>query len=377
MTMVPFARPDINAADVEEVATTVRSGWLTTGPRSAALEQILVEETGRPVARVTSSLTAAVPPLLDAMQAFDNFESAIFPAWTFSSVAMEFHRHGLPIRLKDVNPENMMLPAWLFADASLSIIVPTHFAGNVCPLKLLKTANPNSLIIDDAAHLAPAALIDTPAFATLYSFYATKPVCAGEGGAVVMGEGDHVKRFDMARLHGFSSTAFDRYTSSKVSLYDVAMWGHKANMPDMAAALAISQMSRKFEMAQRRKEIIHRYAEEIKCPQLLHTIDSWAHLAMLFIPPDFGVAKFREAMSAKGIGTSVHFTPLYRHSFWCEALYGQSVKDFVESGEASELFPVCEAAVQRAVSIPLYSGMDEASVDLVIASVNEILGDST
>lgn len=369
---VPFAQPDITFADVEAVSEAVGSGWLTTGPNAEKLEVQLAALTGRPFVKVTSSLTAAVPPLLSVLPDFD---SAAFPAWTFSSVPMEFLHMGKQVVLHDIDPFTFMLDPTV--EYEEDVIVPTHFGGNRLDLCTLHLNNKGKTLIDDAAHVLPFR-DDSPTVATLYSFYATKPLCAGEGGAVSFRDPDLAKRFSSARLHGFTKDAFDRYTNPAAELYDIKAPGWKANMSDMHAALALSQLTRAFDMVMRRRQIINQYREAL--PQLgwqvmHHDNYSDCHLAVVVLPPHVNRPKIRQALGARDIATSVHFTPLYRFDFWAQQMGSQTASEFVKSGEAKARFPVCEAYAEKALSLPLSSTMTDDQVAYVIESIQSIMED--
>jgi dTDP-4-amino-4,6-dideoxygalactose transaminase len=370
---VGFAAPDITQDDVDAVANAVSSGWLTTGPNAEKLEVQLAALTGRPFVKVTSSLTAAIPPLLSVLP---HFNDAAFPAWTFSSVPMEFLHAGIEIVFKDIDPYTFMLDPTVSYEED--VIVPTHFGGNRLDLCTLWLNNKKKTLIDDAAHVLPFR-DDSPTVATLYSFYATKPLCAGEGGAVSFRAPDLAQKFSSARLHGFTKDAFDRYTNPAAELYDIKAPGWKANMSDMHAALALSQLTRVFDMVMRRRQIINQYREAL--PQLgwqvMHHDDySDCHLAVVILPQHVNRAKFRQALGARDIATSVHFTPLYRFDFWAHHLYSMTASQFVQSGQAKAMFPVCEAYAEKALSLPLSSTMTDDQVAYVIESIKAIMEDA-
>ena len=369
--IVPLATPETTQADADAVAEAVLSGWLTTGKKAQELESRLKMITGKKHALVGSSLTALVAPLISALPFF---RGAAFPAWTFSSVPMEFWHAKKQVKLFDVDPDTFMLPV---AKYSQPVIVPTHLFGNEFDCKGLREANPHQIIIDDAAHLEPRKMYEH-VDATLYSFYATKPLCAGEGGAVVLDDGDTAKMLSSSRLHGFSRDAFDRYSNPAAELYEINRPGWKANMPDTAAALALSQLDRLEEMMWKRSALLHYY--RMRCDGtsvrlVPHDSDSATHIAVVVLPEGVDRREVRARLGALGVSTSVHFIPLYRFEFWARELYGCTAEAFVRRGSAAAMFPVCEEFGPRVLSLPLFSAMTVEQAEYVMDSLISVMED--
>jgi dTDP-4-amino-4,6-dideoxygalactose transaminase len=373
--MVPFCKPDIRPEDAQAVADVIASGWLTTGPNCSRLEQQLAERIGVDYVCLTSSLTSAVAPLLSAI-----FEGrtrrlrAVFPTWTFSSVPMEFVHMGFEVHLVDVDPETLMIPVQTYPWAD--VIVPTHLFGNQVDVRRLKKINPQAVVIDDAAHLAPDSRDISPCHASLYSFYATKPLCTGEGGAIATNDPIFAKRFKQARLHGISKDAFGRYSDpTKVGSYDVIRPGWKANMLDSCAALGLSMLPRLDRMRDRRKEIVEQYGlafESLKIEMISHQQGSSYHLAACRLPAWVNRTQFQKDLANHGIVTGVHFTPLHRMTYWSQQQFGFSPDQLRGWGTAAGEFPVAEANAERVMSLPLSSAMTEADVVEVIRAVWDV-----
>lgn len=376
---VPFAAPDISRSDRRQVAKVMASGWLTTGPKAKECEDCMSTVTMTNHALLTSSLTGGIPILLDQLEVTkkDN-KLAAFPAWTFSSVPMEFAHAGYTIQLEDIERHTLMLPAD-YVNESADVIVPTHFAGNMFDVLRLKRANTAATVIDDAAHLIPGQKNGQEgALATLWSFYATKPVCGGEGGMITLNREQVAQRITQARLHGFGSDAFERHTRPSSTMYDVVRPGWKANIQETSATLILSQLARASKMAQRRADILRVYEDHLAplgVRFLSHTQfgASSYHLAVIWLPDSVDRDTIREDLKTAGVGTSVHFTPIYRLTYWCEKLYGQKPHNFVASGEAKERFPNCEWAFKNIMSLPLSSAMTDRQVEYTVYALKKLL----
>jgi dTDP-4-amino-4,6-dideoxygalactose transaminase len=379
--MVPFAKPDIRLEDLKAVNEVIASGWLTTGANCILLENKLKERMCVGHVMLTSSLTAAVAPLLSAIfgdcQPDDRPLRAVFPTWTFSSVPMEFVHAGFEVALVDVDPVTLMLPvrAYPWAD----VIVPTHLFGNQVDLFELKQLNPQATIIDDAAHLSPEERFDSDAVrASLYSFYATKPLCTGEGGAVSTNDAATAERFRQARLHGISKDVFGRYTdpNKAAQAYDIVRPGWKANMLDSCAAMGLSQLPRLEKQRLRRKEIVEAYAlalTPIGVEMIQHQSGSSYHLAAVRLPSCVDRHQLQVRLADRGIITSVHFTPLHRFSYWSRKVFGHSPTQLRSMGAAAEIFPVAEQEAERILSLPLSSALTDEQVSQVISTVWDVM----
>jgi dTDP-4-amino-4,6-dideoxygalactose transaminase len=285
------------------------------------------------------------------------------------------HKLGAEVRFIDVAPGSYQMdPAALEAALSQDegrrrVVMPTHFAGQSCDMRsILAIAKAKGCwVVDDAAHALPTFDRDgrmvgaQGADATFYSFYATKTLTTGEGGMIVTRDSALAEKVRSLRSHGFSRPAFDRYTNPKTGwFYDVSNGGWKANLTDIAAAIGIVQLSRLKEMTQRRRDIAEAYIrglsgeEGIVLPSL-EAGHSW-HLFPLQVEVDRD--SFIEYMSQLGVQCSVHFIPLHLHSFW---------KSHVNVAPGS--LKNTERMFYGEVSLPIYSKMTPAEVELAISSV--------
>jgi dTDP-4-amino-4,6-dideoxygalactose transaminase len=373
-SLLPFALPDIGDREVEEVTACLRSGWLTTGRKCREFEELFGQYVGARHAVAVNNGTNAALLIMDAVGVGPGWE-VLVPAYTFSGPAMMAHKLGAGVRLIDVTPGSYQMdPAALEAALSQDegrqrVVMPTHFAGQSCDMRsILAIAKAKGCwVVDDAAHALPTFDGDgrmvgaQGADATFYSFYATKTLTTGEGGMIVTQDSALAEKVRSLRSHGFARPAFDRYTNPKTGwLYDVSNEGWKANLTDIAAAIGIVQLSRLKDMTRRRRAIAEAYIRGLSGEKgmVLPSLDaghSW-HLFPLQLKVDRD--RFIENMSQLGVQCSVHFIPLHLHSFWksCVNVAPGSLKN------AEQMF-------YGEVSLPIFSKMTPAEVELAIASV--------
>ena len=272
MDVLPFALPDISQAEIDGVTECLKAGWLTAGRKVKQFEEELARFVGAKHAIACSSATNAAHLIFDALKINDKCE-VIVPAYTFSGPAMMAHRLGAKIVLADCLPgsyqidpdhvEELITPA-------TALVVPTHFAGQACDMKRLKSIcdKQGVLLVDDAAHAFPTVDGSTgrivgngkDSMATFFSFYATKTLTTGEGGMITTDSDALADAIRNLRTHGFNRDIADRYTNSQTGWrYDIAAPGWKANMTDVAASLGLVQLHRALEMHEKRQCYANRY----------------------------------------------------------------------------------------------------------------------
>jgi dTDP-4-amino-4,6-dideoxygalactose transaminase len=332
---LPFALPEIGDEEIAEVVDTLRSGWVTTGPKARRFENDFAAFLGDPSlqAIAVNSATAGLHLALEAL-GIGPGDEVITTTHTFTATAVD----------KDA---------------------------------ILAMARRHGLkVVEDAAHALPTtcggALVGTLASdATVFSFYANKTITTGEGGMVVTRDPELAKRVKVMRLHGISRDAFDRFTAQAPSWhYEIVAPGYKYNLTDIAAALGIHQLNRARGFQQRRAAIAQRYRAAFAdlpvqlppepAPGDLH---AW-HLYVLRLADDAPLARdrFIEQLFALGIGVSVHYIPLHLHPYWRERYRLDAAQ-----------FPHSQHAYERMLSLPLYTKMSEADVERVIAAVRQLL----
>lgn len=378
---IPFAVPDITTAEVSAVGEAVRSGWITSGGVMREFEKDFATFVGSQVQAVAvNSATAGLHLSLEALGIGPNDE-VIVPTWTFTATAEVVRYLGATPVLADVDAQTLNLDPGSVAELTTErtrAVVPVHFAG--LPVDLVELRNvvgAGIKIVEDAAHAIPArgssGLVGNCriADAAVFSFYATKPITAGEGGMITTRSPHLADRTRVMRLHGIDRDAFNRYQSPRPAWdYDVVAPGFKYNLGDVAAAMGRVQLTRACEMQLRRQAIAEYYLEELKDlplrlpatgePDALH---AW-HLFVIRLTDHSPLNRdeFISALSSQGIGTSVHFKPLHEHSFW---------RDYAPN--ASQHLPVACEESHRAVSLPIFSAMSEEQVERVAAMVRQVL----
>ena len=385
-SFLPFALPLLGEEEISEVSDTLRSGWLTTGPKTAQFEKDFCEFIGADYALAVNSATSGLHLALEAV-GVGKGDKVITTPYTFTATAEVIRYLGADPVLVDIDPKTFNIdPDEIRKIANkynnIKAIMPVHFAGQSCEMDAIRNiANEhNWKIVEDAAHALPTTwrgkMIGTLSDITVYSFYVTKTIATGEGGMVVSNNKDYIKRMKVMRLHGINRDVFDRYTSDKPSwFYEIVEPGYKYNMTDIAASLGIHQLKKAHAFQERREWIANQYNEAfsnlpVKTPFVARPNDthSW-HLYVLQLELEsltINRDQFIELMTEEKIGTSVHFIPLHLHPYWRDH-YGYKPEDF----------PLALDVFNRAVSLPIYPKMTDTDVGRVIAAVNKIINANT
>lgn len=378
---LPFALPDTGESEVEAVVETIRSGWLTTGPSAASFEREFAEKIGGDVECVAvNSATAGLHLALEALGVGPGDE-VLVPTWTFNATAEVVRYVGADVVFVDVDADTLCID---LRDAESKVtdrtraIMPVHFAGlAVSRRDLDEFAKRHQLkVIEDAAHAFPVrsdgAMIGQGASdAVVFSFYATKTITTGEGGMVAVADPRLAARMRTMRLHGISSDVFGRYTSDRPSWqYDVVAPGFKYNLTDIAAAMGRVQLARADEMRAKRERVAQRYTEafsdlplQLPCEARAGDTHGWhLYVVRLLDGAPHDRDSFIAGMTELGIGTSVHFIPLHKMTYW-RTRYGLT----------DAQFPVASAQFERVVSLPAASGLTGDQVQRVIDAVRSLL----
>jgi len=378
---LPFALPDIGEEEIAEVVDTLRSDWLTTGPKVKRFEEDLGAFIGSGVEAIAvNSATAGLHLALEAIGVRTGDEVITTP-YTFTATAEVVRYLGADLVFVDIDPATMNIdPGGIEAAVTerTKAILPVHFGGRACDMEaILGIARRHGLkVVEDAAHALPtlyrSRLVGSlESDAAVFSFYVTKTITTGEGGMIVTKDPRVADRCRVMRLHGISRDAFDRCSSPKASwYYEVVAPGYKYNMTDLAASLGIHQLRKAHAFQARRAELAARYDEAfgdlpLICPSDVPPGDVHAwHLYVVRLQDAAGVSRdrFIEQMADKGIGCSVHFIPLHLHPYWRDR-YGLKPEDF----------PNALRAFERAVSLPLYTRMRNEDQERVIDAVRGIL----
>lgn len=377
---LPFALPDIGEAEIAEVVECLRSGWITTGPKTARFEREFAAFIGGGVEAIAvNSATAGLHLAVEAL-GIGPGDEVIVPVHTFTATAEIVRYMGADPVFVDVEPGTLnMDPTKIEAALSprTKAIIPVHYAGLACNMApIIEIARRHGLkIVEDAAHALPSTFgganigtLDTDV--TVFSFYATKTLATGEGGMVVTRNPAIAKRAKIMRLHGISRDVFDRYQAGGAWYYEVVAPGFKYNMTDVAAAMGIHQLARLAEMHGKREAIADTYLSAFAdLPLILPSsapsgeVHAW-HLFPVRVTADAGMSRndLVERLAARGIGVSVHYVPLHMHPYWRDRYHLKA-----------EDFPASTAAYESMVSLPIYSKMSPDEVARVVSAVRDAL----
>jgi len=382
LPFLPFALPEIGEEEIAEVVDTLRSGWVTTGPKAARFEKafatFLGDESLHCIA--VNSATAGLHLALEAL-GIGPGDEVITTTHTFTATAEVVRYLGADVRLVDIDPATLNIdPAAVEAAITprTRAILPVHYAGLAADMPaLLAIAQRHGLkVVEDAAHALPTtcggALVGTlGSDATVFSFYANKTITTGEGGMLVTRNPDLARRARTMRLHGMSRDAFDRFTATVPSwYYEIVAPGFKYNLTDIAAAMGLHQLAKAHAFQARREAIARQYDAALAgLPVLTPPWPAGAdrhawHLYVLRLADGAGVPRdrFIERLFAAGIGCSVHYIPLHLQPYWRDR-YGLQPAQF----------PASQRAFERMVSLPLYTRMTDADVQRVVAAVRAAL----
>jgi dTDP-4-amino-4,6-dideoxygalactose transaminase len=378
-SFIPFSVPELGEDEISEVVAVLRSGWLTTGPRTVQFEQEFRDYVGSEHALAVNSCTAGLHLALAAL-GIGPGDEVITTALTFCATVNTILHVGAKPVIVDVCQDLNIDPAAIEAAITprTRAIIPVHIAGLACDMDAIwDLAKKYDLkVIEDAAHAAgtryKGRLIGSgPSDAVAFSFYATKNLSTGEGGMVTTHSSELLNKMRVLCLHGINRDAWARYSQKGNWYYEVVDAGFKYNLTDIASAIGIHQLRKLDAMNARRKQIAERYTAafsemcELEVPIDDPTGGHAWHLYVLRLNLDHLTRDRGEIFNdlrEAGIGCSVHFIPIPLHPFYRDNL------DFPHSMQrALSVYP-------RLISLPLHSGMSEHQVDRVIGAVRKVVG---
>ena len=415
---VPYFRPSITEAEIDEVVNCLRSGWLTTGPRTKQFETSFAEQVGGKYAVAVNSCTAALHLAVDAL-GLGPGQAVLVPTMTFAASAEVVRYQGAVPLLVDCDPVTLNMD---LADAERKIeqlhagqtplepglrvvgIIPVHVGGLMMDMGQVQAfaAKHGLWVIEDAAHSYPAAYREkgdilllskrpeecspqkqnvpfsspwrrcgenTSAVAC-FSFYANKTITTGEGGMAVTDNEKLADRMRQMSLHGLSHDAWKRFAGNNPWDYRIVAPGYKYNLTDIAAAIGIHQVARAEDMRQEREAIARRFREQLADVEQLDLppdppdrIHSWhlfpirLRLDRLAIDRNAFMVQLRE----RGVGCSVHWRPLHLHPYYEDTFRWRP-----------EHLPEASCQWPRLVSLPLFPGMRDDERNHVVAVVREL-----
>ena len=383
LPFIPYALPDIGDDEIAEVVDTLKSGWITTGPKTRRFEADFTTFLGEPGlhSMAVNSATAGLHLALEAL-GIGPGDEVITTTHTFTATAEVVRYLGADVVLVDIDPATLCIDV-AAVEAAITprtkAVMPVHYAGLSADMAaLLPMARRHGLkVVEDAAHALPTTcggrLIGTLASdVTVFSFYANKTMTTGEGGMVVTRDAELARRIRVMRLHGINRDAFDRFTATAPSwYYEVVAPGFKYNLTDIASAMGIHQLKRAPSFQRTRAAMAARYdAAFADLPVLTPPrpmpgdTHAW-HLYVLRLADEARLTRDEliDGLCTAGIGCSVHYIPLHLQPYWCDRY-----------GLTPEQFPHSQHAYERMLSLPLYTRMGPAEVQRVIDAVRSLLG---
>ncbi len=379
---IPFALPEIGEEEIAEVVSSLRSGWLTTGPKTLRFEQEFAKYLGVSRALAVNSATSGLHLALEACEVGVG-DQVIVPVNTFVSTAEVVRYVGadpvfVDIDFKTMNLDVPQLEKLLSEkqNGQIKAVIPVHIGGLACEMgKIHELARKFSLkVIEDAAHAIPTtfegSLVGTlKSDFTVFSFYVTKTLAIGEGGMVVCRHEDDTRRIELLRLHGIDRDVWKRYRTEKSAWrYDVVATGYKYNLSDIFSSIGLHQLKKVARFQNQRASIADRYHRAFKNSGLILPENApegeqhaW-HLYLIRLPEGSCRERFLAHLRSRGIGTSVHFIPLHLMTYYKER-YGFQDSDF----------PQALKSFERLVSLPIYTRLTEENVERIIQAVLEAL----
>ena len=389
-TFLPYALPSIGEAEIAEVVDSLRSGWITMGPKVKRFEAAFAEYVGAPHAVALNSCTAGLQIALQALGVGPGDE-VIVPTITFCATANVVVQLGAVPVLVDVGEDLNILPAAMAAAITpkTRAVMPVHYGGQACDLEAVYTlaARHGLVVVEDAAHAVATDYRGRRiggAFderwprpkgrATVFSFYATKNLATGEGGMLTTDDQALADRCRRLALHGMSRDAWQRYTSTGSWYYEVLEPGYKQNMTDVQASLGIHQLARIDEFTAVRRRYAALYDDalaglpEVRLPLRHPDRGHTFHLYPIRIRSGalrIGRDRVIEELAACNIGTSVHFIPVHLHPYYRDTY-----------GYRPGSLPGAEAIYAELLSLPLYPAMTEDDIASVHQALRAVIEDA-
>lgn len=377
---LPFSRPTIGQEEINEVVDSLKSGWITTGPKVQKFENNFARFVRSPYAISVNSATSGLHLAYLASGIKPGDEVITTPLTFISTISMLLSIGAKPILadidLKTLNIDSEKIEKKI--NKKTRAIVPVHFAGLPCDLdKIHALAKKFKLkVIEDAAHAVGSKfkgkMIGSLSSITVFSFHPIKNMTTGEGGMITTSRKDWAETMTLLRFHGMSKTAWKRYSKSGSPHYDIQNLGYKYNMMDIQASLGIHQLKKLTQFnktralyAQKYHQAFSAYPEIIlpQRPNYPHT-HSWHLYVILVNTKKLALTRdeFIQKLSEQNIGSGIHFKAAHHHSFYKK----------IFSSQTKEL-PNADFVSNRILSLPLYPEMKEEDVEDVIAAVQKIV----
>lgn len=376
---LPFSKPSINQAAIDEVVACLKSGWLTTGPRVKQFEEDLGKYLHAPYVLALTSATAGLQLALQSFNLKPGDEVITTPMTFVATLNTIVHAGATPV-LVDVDLDTYNMNVANIREAitdKTKVIMPVHYAGipvDLDPIYDL-AAQYDLRVLEDAAHAIGSyykgKIIGSFGDTQVFSFHPNKVMTSGEGGCVTTRDEQVVKYINTMRFHGIDREAWNRNAKEGSQHYDVIKPGFKYNMMDLQAALGIHQLQQLEDFVAQRTYFAERYQElltdwpQFTLPSMpdYDIRNSWYIYAPLLNPEAANMDRdtFMQRMQAHNIGTGLHYLAVHLFSFYQQ-----------QFGFKPGQFPNAEAISERIVSLPLFPDMTIVDQDRVIAAMNDI-----
>ncbi|SJZ33050.1 dTDP-4-amino-4,6-dideoxygalactose transaminase [Trichlorobacter thiogenes] len=379
-TFLPFSTPTLGDEEINEVVDSLRSGWITTGPKVKRFEDAFKVYVGAPFAVPLSSATAGLHLTLLALKIKEGDEIITTPMTFASTVSMIILAGGTPV-LADIEPGTLNIDIAKVAEKitpRTRAVIPVHFAGQSCDLDpLFALARQHNLtIIEDAAHAAGTEYkgqkIGSLDSISIFSFHPNKNITTGEGGMVCTPDETLAEEISLLKFHGMSREAWKRFAASGTPNYDIMLPGYKYNMMDIQAAIGLHQLPRLDGFIDRRKEIAEQYnaafagLAELALPgyapyqqrHAWHLYTPLIRIELLTIGRD----QFMAELKNLNIGSGLHYKAIHHHSWYRENL-----------PMADTELPNASYASDRILSLPLFPTMSDNDTVDVISAVTDVI----
>jgi dTDP-4-amino-4,6-dideoxygalactose transaminase len=379
-SFLPFSTPTIEDAEINEVVDSLRSGWITTGPKVKRFEEEFGAYVGAPFAVPLSSATAGLHLVLLALGIKEGDEIITTPMTFASTVSIPVLCGAKPV-LVDIEPGTLNIDAAKIREKitpATRAIIPVHFAGQSCDMDpIFALAKEfNLIVIEDAAHAAGTEYkgrrIGSFDSISIFSFHPNKNMTTGEGGMVCTTDETLAEEVSLLKFHGMSREAWKRFAASGTPNYDIMLPGYKYNMMDIQAAIGIHQLPKLDGFIERRREIAEFYnrefadVAELALPAYApyeqrhawHLYTPLVRIEKLTIDRDGFMAKLKEL----NIGTGLHYKAVHHHAWYRENL-----------PQPSGALPNADYASDRILSLPLFPKMTDDDARDVVAAVKDVI----
>lgn len=373
-----FSPPSITEAEIQAVVEVLKSGWLSSGPKTQQFEKEFQGAVQAPAALALNSCTAGLH-LGVLAHGIKEGDEVITTPLTFAATANVVEHAGGTVVLADIDPETLLIDPKEIERKITSrtrLIVPVHYAGQPCDMDAINAlAHRHKVaVMEDAAHCMPSKLNGRPIGNTenlvAFSFYATKNITTGEGG-MLTGATNLIDRCRFMALHGLSKGAWARFAKGGSWKYDVPEPGYKYNLTDIASAIGLEQLRRLPELYEKRMALVKYYDQQFKDSPYFRTIkvrpgaESSHHLYVIMLNPEtlkISRDDFIVQMQERNIGTSVHYTPVHMFSYY-QKKYGWT----------PQTFPQATATFENMLSIPLSSALTRKDAEDVVTAMKDIV----